>query len=74
MTTPTRNRRRRRRPAALAGTAPAAQARTQMPPAPARARGTGGCCRTWTSEHLSLGGTVVRTTWHEPACRIWGRP
>ncbi|MGW4896675.1 hypothetical protein ACWEQL_31120 [Kitasatospora sp. NPDC004240] len=41
------------------------------PPAPARPRTR--CCRTWSSEHLSPGGTVVRTTWHEPACRTPGR-
>ncbi|AUY53615.1 hypothetical protein [Streptomyces sp. CB01881] len=67
MTNPTRHR--RRHPAAAA-----VPSRTQMPPAPTRRRGTGGCCRTWSSEHICPGGLVVRTTWHEPACTIGARP
>ncbi|WP_405015998.1 hypothetical protein OHV05_01965 [Kitasatospora sp. NBC_00070] len=34
---------------------------------PVRAR----CCRTWSSEHRLLGGTVVRTRWHQPVCPHW---
>ncbi|MFJ2864082.1 hypothetical protein [Kitasatospora sp. NPDC087314] len=41
-------------------------------PLPVRPGG-GGCCRTWSSEHLTQGGLVVRTTWHEPACPAWAR-
>ncbi|MEV6979136.1 hypothetical protein [Kitasatospora sp. NPDC093806] len=69
MTTPsTRHPRRRRRPATLTTALPTAPA--PVPPS----RPDRGCCRTWSSEHRTSGGTVVRTTWHEPACRTWGRP
>ncbi|MFJ7250175.1 hypothetical protein ACIQWA_36825 [Kitasatospora sp. NPDC098652] len=64
--------RRQRRPAAPALLAPAAPVRTVRLPTPARS-GEAGCCRTWSSEHLTPGGMVVRTTWHEPACPAWAR-
>ncbi|WP_194235901.1 hypothetical protein [Streptomyces sp. CB01881] len=87
-TPPTRRRRRRRRPAVPALTVPVpalpapAVPAPAVPAAPVRAgrptavagTGGGGCCRTWASEHLTQGGQVVRTTWHEPACRTSGRP
>ncbi|MEU9047333.1 MULTISPECIES: hypothetical protein [unclassified Kitasatospora] len=73
MTTPiTRRRSRRRRPAAPTASAPAAPVRAGWPPAPTRP-GRTECCRTWSSEHLTPGGVVVRTTWHEPACPAWAR-
>ncbi|MQS17851.1 hypothetical protein F7Q99_38100 [Streptomyces kaniharaensis] len=73
MTTPSTKRPRRpRRPAAPTVPAPAAPVRAARPSAPARPGG--GCCRTWSSEHLTPGGMVVKTTWHEPACRTWCRP
>ncbi|MFE5583156.1 hypothetical protein [Kitasatospora sp. NPDC056531] len=56
MTTPMTRRRRRRRPAV-----PTALVRSGWPSAPARSDG-GGCCRTWSSERLTPGGVVVRTT------------
>ncbi|MFE6869519.1 hypothetical protein ACFVFS_23565 [Kitasatospora sp. NPDC057692] len=65
MTTP-QTRRRRRRPSA-----PTVPARAAASPAPVRPRSTAGCCRTWSSEHRISGGAIVRTTWHEPACRAW---
>ncbi|MFD8706576.1 hypothetical protein ACFV1W_28905 [Kitasatospora sp. NPDC059648] len=68
MTTPTR-RHRRSRPDAFTAAAPARPARPAVPARP----GGGGCCRTWSSEHRTPGGTVVRTTWHEPACKTGGR-
>ncbi|MFI9365208.1 hypothetical protein ACIG5E_29770 [Kitasatospora sp. NPDC053057] len=68
MTTPTRRHRRSRRPDAFTAAAPVRAAR---PSAPARPGGSG-CCRTWSSEHINPGGTVVRTTWHEPACKTRG--
>ncbi|MDH6711345.1 hypothetical protein P3T27_008103 [Kitasatospora sp. MAA19] len=70
MTTPSTRRRRRCRPATPAAPAPAVRAARL----PAPARPSGGCCRTWSSEHITPGGMVVRTTWHEPACRTWGQP
>ncbi|MER8184936.1 hypothetical protein [Kitasatospora sp. NPDC094015] len=73
MTTPT-TRRRGRRPAAPAVPLPTVPARGARGPAPSRPRGGAGCCRTWSSEHLSLSGSVVRTTWHEPACKARSRP
>ncbi|MGW6918629.1 hypothetical protein ACWGB8_33150 [Kitasatospora sp. NPDC054939] len=39
-------------------------------PAPAVRPGSS-CCRTSTTEHRTLGGTVVRTRWHHPACPLW---
>ncbi|MBV6696644.1 hypothetical protein [Kitasatospora aureofaciens] len=30
--------------------------------------GTAGCCATTCTEHLTMGGTRVRTTWHQPHC------
>ncbi|WP_280697459.1 hypothetical protein [Kitasatospora sp. GP82] len=30
-----------------------------------------GCCEVTVTEHLTLGGTVVRTTWHRPYCPTW---
>ncbi|MFH8388050.1 hypothetical protein ACH4E7_45500 [Kitasatospora sp. NPDC018058] len=72
MTTPSATHRRRRcRPVAPAVPAPAAQVRAGKQPA--LERPGGGCCRTWSSEHLTPGGLVVRTTWHEPACPAWAR-
>ncbi|CAN3985574.1 hypothetical protein KPATCC21470_8306 [Kitasatospora purpeofusca] len=69
MTTP-QDKRRRRRPAAPATVpAPAVHGRAARPPAPARPRRAGGCCGTWSSEHLTRDARVVRTVWHEPACR-----
>ncbi|MCG6499780.1 hypothetical protein [Kitasatospora sp. A2-31] len=65
--------RRRPRPAPPAGTPTAAATAPGHRP-PATLRPGGGCCRTWASEHISPGGKVVRTTWHEPACRTGGRP
>ncbi|MFJ9521034.1 hypothetical protein ACIRPK_22620 [Kitasatospora sp. NPDC101801] len=29
------------------------------------------CCATTLSEHITLGGTVVRTRRHQPACTTW---
>ncbi|MFJ9777784.1 hypothetical protein ACIRVF_42195 [Kitasatospora sp. NPDC101157] len=74
MTTPsTSHRRRRRRPARLALSATPAPVHAEMQAAPARPRTAGECCRTWSSEHLTPGGVVVRTIWHEPACQTWSR-
>ncbi|MER7585218.1 hypothetical protein [Kitasatospora sp. NPDC097691] len=72
MTTPITRRRRHRRPAAPTASVPAFPVRAGWPPAPARP-GSAGCCPTWSSEHLTPGGVVVRTTWHEPACPVWAR-
>ncbi|WP_407914041.1 hypothetical protein [Kitasatospora sp. NE20-6] len=60
------------RPAAPTASTPAATVRAAKPSAAARPYG--GCCRTWASEHISRGSLVVRTIWHEPACKTWGRP
>ncbi|MFD9688443.1 hypothetical protein ACFXPX_32725 [Kitasatospora sp. NPDC059146] len=61
MTTPTRHR--RRGPSGPPATAPGREVRPLGNP----------CCRAWSNEHISPGGLVVRTTWHEPACATWGR-
>ncbi|MFJ8043733.1 hypothetical protein ACIRBX_24855 [Kitasatospora sp. NPDC096147] len=29
------------------------------------------CCMTTDTEHVTLGGTVVRTRWHEAGCATW---
>lgn len=29
------------------------------------------CCITTMTEHVTIGGTVVRTRWHEPHCVTW---
>ncbi|WP_405021299.1 hypothetical protein OHV05_34730 [Kitasatospora sp. NBC_00070] len=60
-----RARRRRPRSATPAGTTTVFATEHQAPAAPNRLRA---CCRTWTSEHRLLGGTVVRTAWHQPTC------
>ncbi|WP_030273861.1 hypothetical protein [Streptomyces sp. NRRL B-24484] len=75
MTTPSprRPRRPRRRPASPSAAVPTAPACGERLPAPGRVAVARACCRTWSSERISQGGTVVRTTWHEPACRSWGR-
>lgn len=73
MTTPmTRRRYRRRRAAAPTHPGPATRVRAARQTGPAQS-GADGCCRTWSSEHVTQGGLVVRTTWHEPACPTWAR-
>ncbi|MGW2402760.1 hypothetical protein ACWCYY_40100 [Kitasatospora sp. NPDC001664] len=63
---PWRARRWRPRTTTAVGAPPASSARGgRASAAPGRSPG---CCRTWTSEHRLLGGAVVSTAWHHPAC------
>ncbi|MGV9270620.1 hypothetical protein ACWDRR_38945 [Kitasatospora sp. NPDC003701] len=80
MTTSAPRRRRRRpgtphrTPAATHTFAPSAAPAVPAPSSPrglAPAGAWARCCAVSTTEHRSLGGTIIRTHRHHPACPVW---